>query len=383
MIITAAYSDEVDEGMREMRKIMAAAAAKIKACPLVWFFAFAFVFAWAFAGLAIAGLIPPVPAVLLASWAPTVAAVSVLAASGGGKTVRRWARGYLKFKLPLRWYAAAFSPVAVVGLAVAFNLIVLGNARGKAESEFTPMLVLGSLLLMLVMGSVAEEPGWRGFALPRLQARANALTSSLFLGAAWVIWHVPLWFIPDSGFEKINFPMFALLGVSFAVILTWIFNNTKGSFVGVILAHLSSNYAGSFLAIEGGLISERTYFEVAPVLWAVYAITVILIAGPANLSRRRRIEEPAIPAAPAAVKTAGVGGHHADRAGTGRGPDGRDRPHLRPHRRDLAPRPHRLASQASPHRLRLRSAARNDHLADKTITRPSNLAAPCLRTTDT
>lgn len=331
-----------------MRRIMPAAAAKIKACPLVWFFAFAFVFAWAFAALALAGLIPAVPAVLLASWAPTVAAVSVLAASGGGKTVRRWARGYLKFKMPLRWYAAAFSPVAVVGLAVAFNLVVLGNARGKADGEFTPMLVLGSLLLMLVMGSIAEEPGWRGYALPRLQVRANALTSSLILGAVWVIWHVPLWFIPDSGFEKINFPMFALMGVSFAVILTWIFNNTKGSFVGVILAHLSSNYAGSFLAIEGGLISEQTYFEVAPVLWAVYAITAILIAGPANLSRRRRIEEPAIPAAPAAVKTAEAGGHYAGRAGTSRGPDGRDHLHPRPHRRDLAPPPAPAGRSSAP-----------------------------------
>jgi CAAX protease family protein len=341
-----------------MRGIMAAAATKIKARQLVWFFAFAFAFAWAFAGLAMAGLIPAVPAVLLASWAPTVAALGVLAASGGGKTLRRWARGYLKFKMPLRWYAAAFSPLAVVGLAVAFNLIVLGNARGKAESELTPMLVLGSLLLMLVMGSVAEEPGWRGFALPRLQVRASALISSLILGAVWVIWHVPLWFIPDSGFEKINFPMFALLGVSFAVILTWIFNNTKGSFVGVILAHLSSNYAGSFLAIEGGLISEQTYFKVAPVLWAVYAITVILIAGPANLSRQRRIEEPALSAFPPATAIAEAGGHYVGRAGVSTGTDGRNRPHPRLHVRDLAPRPHGSAGQALSHRPRRRSAPR-------------------------
>jgi membrane protease YdiL (CAAX protease family) len=45
---------------------------------------------------------------------------------------------------------------------------------------------------------MSEEFGWRGYVLPRFQAKWNALVSSVVLGAIWASWHVPLWFIPEA-----------------------------------------------------------------------------------------------------------------------------------------------------------------------------------------
>ena len=44
----------------------------------------------------------------------------------------------------------------------------------------------------LVAGPLAEEFGWRGFAQPRLRERFGLIGTSVVLGAAWALWHVPL-----------------------------------------------------------------------------------------------------------------------------------------------------------------------------------------------
>src|SRR5215204_5322789 len=41
-------------------------------------------------------------------------------------------------------------------------------------------------------GALGEEPGWRGFALPRLQSLHGPLVGSLILGVLWSLWHLPL-----------------------------------------------------------------------------------------------------------------------------------------------------------------------------------------------
>jgi membrane protease YdiL (CAAX protease family) len=46
-------------------------------------------------------------------------------------------------------------------------------------------------LYSVIFGGLSEEPGWRGYALPRLHARFNPLVSSLILGVIWAVWHTP------------------------------------------------------------------------------------------------------------------------------------------------------------------------------------------------
>ncbi|WP_256253107.1 CPBP family intramembrane glutamic endopeptidase [Paenibacillus sp. UNC496MF] len=56
------------------------------------------------------------------------------------------------------------------------------------------MFLLGSLL----GGPFGEEPGWRGYALPKLQEKYRILGASLILGVLWTMWHLPFFFIQGT-----------------------------------------------------------------------------------------------------------------------------------------------------------------------------------------
>ena len=49
-----------------------------------------------------------------------------------------------------------------------------------------------SYLLQLLTSGLGEEPGWRGYLLPRLQAQFTPVRSIWLLGLAWAVWHYPL-----------------------------------------------------------------------------------------------------------------------------------------------------------------------------------------------
>ena len=128
-----------------------------------------------------------------------------------------------------------------------------------------------------------EEMGWRGYVLPRLQAKNNALTSTLILGLIWAIWHLPKYV------THLNIAVFgwaALHFLAFAVIQTWLYNNTKGSLLIVAVSHAISNTVGVFMPMANTVSSENMGSYVFYVLFEVLAaIVVTVVAGPARLSR--------------------------------------------------------------------------------------------------
>jgi membrane protease YdiL (CAAX protease family) len=129
-------------------------------------------------------------------------------------------------------------------------------------------LVTTIVATMLIVG-LFEEPGWRGYALPRMQRNHNALWAALVLGVVWALWHLPE-MVGDPG-EREPIPyMFSVVAQS--VLLAWIYNSTRGSLLLVILFHGAVNTSAKFLLPEFDGASRL-------IAWWSYAGCFVLAAG--------------------------------------------------------------------------------------------------------
>ena len=121
------------------------------------------------------------------------------------------------------------------------------------EGKFT--LFLMAVLYYLynfIFGGLSEEPGWRGFALLRLQARLSPLLSGLVLGVLWALWHAPLKFGGmDTNSLAGTLVEWGLI-VLMSVLFTWFYNRTRGSVLVTVLLHPAMNMTGSFLSATLG-----------------------------------------------------------------------------------------------------------------------------------
>jgi len=165
--------------------------------------------------------------------------------------VRDLLRTYRKPRGSFGYYLLALILVPAIWL--------LGNLLSRAlgtELPFSRYPVLDGKLLMMVIffflynliyGGLSEEPGWRGFALPRLQARFSPLVSSLILGVIWAVWHAPAKFGGIEATSLSDTLVEWVLIVLVTIIFTWLFNRTKGSILVTALIHPAMNTTGSFL----------------------------------------------------------------------------------------------------------------------------------------
>jgi membrane protease YdiL (CAAX protease family) len=136
----------------------------------------------------------------------------------------------------------------------------------------------------LVNGGMSEEFGWRGYVLPRFQARWNALTSSIALGAIWASWHIPLWFVPGDDHNQVFFWGWAARLILFSILMTWIFNNTNGSVLAAILFHGTANSVDDLISCCG----SSTWHFYGVELFA--AILIVVFFGAKSLVRQQAEE---------------------------------------------------------------------------------------------
>jgi membrane protease YdiL (CAAX protease family) len=154
-------------------------------------------------------------------------------------------------------------------MAKAINVARLGTLPGRwmdlpsfSGPRGLPFVVFGSLF--------AEEPGWRGFAQPRLQTRYGALGTSVFVGLLWSTWHLWYTILPGewSNVTRIDMMATYIRLTSTAVIYAWMYNSTRGSLFIAMIAHLGHNLAASLIptSADGGgqhLIIALLYFVAA------------------------------------------------------------------------------------------------------------------------
>ena len=253
----------------------------VRRYPLIVFFVLAYVFSWWPWPLYAFGLSPSP----IIAFGPFLAAILVLALTTGKGGVVTLLRRMVRWRVRPVWYAVALLlPVAISGGAALLNVVVLGaSAPSPAELGAWSGLVPTFFLLLLVpgIGGAWEEPGWRGYALPKLQGGHSALLASLILGVVWAFWHLPLMVI---GQIHLSDPGYI---VAWTVVLTWVFNNTNGSVLIAMLMHNMHNVisGGYFSAMFSGADWVRQGWLLVA-LWCAVAAIVVVVNGPEHLSRK-------------------------------------------------------------------------------------------------
>lgn len=164
--------------------------------------------------------------------------------------------GLVRFRAPLLvWAVAILVPVAAVGAscAIAMQQGVTFQSQPIPWSDLLDRFVFTFLFVAL-----GEEPGWRGTLLPLLQRRFHPLVATLVLCPIWAIWHLPLM---GSEFAWPLVPAFLVSLVGGAIVLSWIYNASKGSIVLPMIMHALLNTVGAGFAYR--LIAP----EALPSLW--------------------------------------------------------------------------------------------------------------------
>ena len=142
------------------------------------------------------------------------------------------------------------------------------------------------VLLIPGFGGAWEEPGWRGYAVPRLQSGRTALRAALILGLLIAGWHLPLIVVGQVSWTDIIQIMGAV------IVFNWLFNNARGSVLIIMLSHAMNNTVWSTLTSK--VVAEPDFARQAvlqAVVWCVTAVILVILAGPAHLSRRHTKQE--------------------------------------------------------------------------------------------
>jgi membrane protease YdiL (CAAX protease family) len=252
------------------------------------FFALAYAVSWSWAIPLAAGHLvvrqgQGWPTHYLALFGPAIAAVVVTAWTLGRPGVRDLLARMARWRVAARWWLVAVSPVAFLGLALIMMAATGQAVPGPAEfGRFSgiPAVGVAGVLLLIFVGALGEETGWRGYALPQLQRRFSPLASSLILALLWFGWHLPQFFLIAT-YRNLGAGGYVgmFLGLACgAVISTWLYNRSGGSILLVAIWHGLYNLVAGTQAATGMLAA------VVSALIMIQAVVLIVC----DLRARRR-----------------------------------------------------------------------------------------------
>jgi membrane protease YdiL (CAAX protease family) len=247
----------------------------VKRYPLPIFFILTLIFSWSGWVFGIGQI----------AFGPLLSGLIVVPIISGRSGLKNWLSRIVRWRVGLVWYLAAiFIPVMLVLATVLINIMLGAPTPTPAQLAAWPEL-LPTILFVFFYIALGEEPGFRGFALPRLQEHRSALLSTLILAAYGVLWHLPLFVL---GGEPVSI-IFVIIGGY--VLMSWVYNNTDGSVLLVMIMHTAVNAIGPgyFGRMFSGADASR-YFWILAILYLAAGSVVVAAAGPERLSRSHPLQ---------------------------------------------------------------------------------------------
>jgi hypothetical protein len=173
------------------------------------------------------------PLFFLAVYAPAIAAFMLVLYYAGVDGLRRYLARLLLWRCSPAWYAF---------LIMGIPLLFFGGSamKGNLFAEpfpFSSFQALGAAMLFMAIKGPVEEFGWRGLALPLLQRKLAPLWAGLILGVIWGMWHFPAFLLSGTPQSAWSFTPFFVGSVAVSVIVTQLFNASRGSILLPALFH--------------------------------------------------------------------------------------------------------------------------------------------------
>ncbi len=259
--------------------------------PLISFFLMAYAISWTYVIVFL--IVWPLPDTIVTDTpellGPVVAGFVMTAVMSGRTGVWQLLRRFVMWRVRGVWYVYALLAIPALYF---IGVALVPGALGSFKVPSLAMSLLYPLFFVVVLvldGPLLEEPGWRGFALPRLQTRWGPLLGTVILGIMWAGWHAPQYFTKtfaaaNGGLSVSGVIVFLLAVVSFSVLITWAFNSTGGSLLIAILIHTAVNFTQG---LTSDLFPAAAYNEVVPVAVFGAAAVIIVVATRGRLGFRR------------------------------------------------------------------------------------------------
>jgi uncharacterized protein len=252
-----------------------------KSTALACFVVIAFLWAWGFGYLAgqlkSGAPILNITLMITAGYAPTLAAIGVVALCNGRAGLLAWLARCLNWRVNWKWHVLAFSvPPFVMVTALCIHFSLGGALPSFPAANKMPLAIANFGLVFLIGGPLGEEFGWRGFLTPALRSWMDWRAVSLIVGVIWGAWHLPLFFMAGTAQAHMPIAIFLVNILAGSVLFGWLFERSKGSVLPAIVAHTSLNTWAGLLGIVPTLQSGQPYTIVTAILVAI-AMGLLLV----------------------------------------------------------------------------------------------------------
>jgi uncharacterized protein len=204
---------------------------------------------------------------------PVIAALVVVGATEGRAGYRELLARMTHWRVGWRWWAVAVAtPLVVLAVAAMANVTIwdapapdLGTLGWADIGLFFAFRFVNPL-----DGPIGEEPGWRAYALPRLQQKWAPLRAGVTLGVIAALWHLPL--VAAGSLALFGIP------VTFAITLVyvWLFNRSGGSALMTLVFHVAQ---GTITYADLGFVGADAarMLWLTGTLWCVIAIALVTL----------------------------------------------------------------------------------------------------------
>ncbi|GAA0229077.1 CPBP family intramembrane glutamic endopeptidase [Cryptosporangium japonicum] len=232
---------------------------------------------------------------------PLTAAFIVTAVSEGRSGLRHWKARLFRWRVGWGWFLGVLFGVPA---AILIGTAALPAAweEIRVPSAMIAIAFIPVVIMQFLTTATAEEPGWRDFALPRMQRRFGPVLGTCLLGLLWGCWHLPLFLTEWGGYPDVSWVQpveFVASCIPLSLVMTWVFNRSGQSLPLVMLLHalINSTYSLVWPEMFPRLNDDKDTLHGLLIVTTIAAIVLIVVTrGRLGLDTTEERERPVEPA---------------------------------------------------------------------------------------